>query len=372
MNLTLTPEDIAAAQKSQRSPRRILQNARKIPPVIVALGWAAVAIYLIENYLPRPSIQDSFKFLDLFLFPVILVFTIYETILIHELGHLIAGLINRFEFNYLVVGPIKISKDKEGFKLNFSGLRTLQMGGLASLFPADEFNLQKRYLWMIAGGPLANMLQAAIFLIVIILLSEQTISFLLDKFLFTSFVWPVGLFLPSSIIPFTTGGFTNDGARMWLLWKGKKRAQWHLQWVLLTDSLYKGRTPGQLDAAQLQTLQNTAENEMEKFVASNFFYDFYMENGDYSQAAEALNAGLSSVQSDPTVVFSPLMLLEAAYFVSQVNQDATTARAWLNLAQKDYKRKSIFVPKESMLRTEAAVFAAEGEFKRRMKKRLRP
>jgi len=318
--------------------------------------------FLIENYLPRPSIQDSFKFLDLFLFPVLLVFTIYETILIHELGHLIAGLINRFEFNYLVVGPVKISKGKKGFKLNFSGLRTLQMGGLASLIPADEINLQKRYLWMIAGGPLANMLQAVVFFIVIVLLSEQTISFLLDKFLFTSFVWPALLFLPSSIIPFTTGGFTNDSAKMWLLWKGTKRAQWHLQWVLLTGSLYEGCTPGQLDAAQLQTLQNTAENGMEKFVASNFFYDFHMENGDYPQAAAALTVGLSSVQADPKIVFTPLALLDAAYFASQINQDATTARAWLDIARKDYRRKSAVVPRESMLRAEAAVLAAEGEF----------
>ncbi len=363
MKLAITPNDIADAKKNRKLLGDRLKKFRLILIIIVVCGWAAIATMLLAYYLPKPSIpKNSFRAIDLFLLPVILALTVYETILIHELGHLIAGLTNRFEFNYLVIGPLKIIKGNQGIRFTFSGSKAIQTGGLASLVPTDEVNLKNRYMWMIAGGPLANVLQVVIFVMVIVLFRGQFTTVLINLFLFMSVALPVVLFLPASIIPMTNGGFTNDGAKIWLLLKGEERSQWYLLLLLLMSYLYKGCSLGKLDFSRLQKMQDLAESEMEKFVTSTLMYDFHMDNGNFAKAAAALDTTLFSVQKEPQIVVSPLAFVEAAYYESQINKDEETARAWLDLAQKDHKRKSMFVPMESLLRAEAAVLLAEGEF----------
>lgn len=365
MNLTISPDDILAARKRQRSLKHLWKNILKLFAILAFWGWAALSSDFLSENLPMPPVQESTApLLDAVLIPVIIVVTIYLTILIHEIGHLVAGLINRFEFNYVVIGPFKLYKSKQGLKVNFSGLRFFQLGGLASVLSTETENLKWRYWWTVAGGPLATVFQFLFFVALIYLLQEHAVARSFSYFLLFSTLWPVALFLPSSIIPMGRSGLTNDGARLWFIWKDNKRAEWYTQGIVLHGTLNKEGTPEKLEFSLLERLHQLAENEIEKFVANNYIYDFHMAKGNTLQAGDTLNNCLLAIQAEPNMLISPLAFLEAAYFSSVVINDGATARRWLDLAQKDHKKKAVFVPLESLMRAEAAVLATEGQFEK--------
>lgn len=139
------------------------------------------------------------------------------SILIHEMGHILAGLVNGWKFYMLIIGPIKIYRENinEGIKVKFEK-NMAYWGGTGAAIPAsvDGRNID---IWskVLIAGPLSSLAAAIIF-----------VPFIL---MYKSFFWlmvslvclALGLV---NIIPFSfrTGFFFNDGKRYVRL-RGKGR-----------------------------------------------------------------------------------------------------------------------------------------------------
>ena len=85
-------------------------------------------------------------------------------ILLHELGHFIAGKSAGWKFYTLVAGPFGIKKENDKLSL-FLERDPAFWGGYVRMFPkaADE-DWAKGYLRTLMGGPAASILMAAIFI----------------------------------------------------------------------------------------------------------------------------------------------------------------------------------------------------------------
>lgn len=83
----------------------------------------------------------------------ILLFAIIAGVLIHEIGHLIAGNMAGFEFYMLSIGPLKIQK--YGDKISPGINKHLNLGGgLTLMLPRESAPDDSKMFWFIAGGHL--------------------------------------------------------------------------------------------------------------------------------------------------------------------------------------------------------------------------
>lgn len=79
----------------------------------------------------------------------------------HELGHVVAGLISRFRFVLLVVGPFRVVRELGGLHVGFNRDIAL-IGGIAMSVPRDDTNIYRRLALLYAGGPVGSLLLALV------------------------------------------------------------------------------------------------------------------------------------------------------------------------------------------------------------------
>src|SRR5262249_19236997 len=131
-------------------------------------------------------------------------------VVIHELGHLLAGRAAGFRFESLRIAGWQIDQN-----LKVSRCQTAQGDGLgATIFSPNEMrNRPLRVACMVAAGPAADLLLGSLLLILPFHKSLITGSFILA-------CWFFGL---GNLVPFRSGNTISDGMRLFmLLWKPAK------------------------------------------------------------------------------------------------------------------------------------------------------
>ncbi|TVR12777.1 MAG: hypothetical protein EA391_14870, partial [Balneolaceae bacterium] len=131
----------------------VIMNWKKALQIIIAMvvGAGTVLLYLL--------VRDSFE-LTLPSWPVSIlavVAALFLSVFVHELGHLFAGIIQKFQFHMFTVGPFKVEKKESGLRPGFN-LNLNVAGGLTLMVPASETFNKSEYAWFIAGGPIASFL----------------------------------------------------------------------------------------------------------------------------------------------------------------------------------------------------------------------
>ena len=137
-------------------------------------------------------------------------------VIIHELGHLITGILQGFKFVSITAGPFGICKNDKN-KLEFYFVKNLSLLGSALTVPIhqNEDNA-KKFARVILGGPLASLLIGGISYSLFMILSPLWYSELMG--MFGGFSILLGIM---SLAPMRFGAFYTDGAR-WFRLKQKK------------------------------------------------------------------------------------------------------------------------------------------------------
>ncbi len=180
------------------------------------LGMAIMlgAIYFIpkesiNKLFPNSPLETVVFFSSVFLCPFI-------AILLHELGHLFAGLIQGFQLQLFVVAFLGIKREDDKVKFYFN--KELQFfGGIAATSPRKVTNnLKKQFAYILIAGPLFSLIFGALFL----LLFSITDSIFNSSLGITGII-SSGLFLATTL-PSKSGVFFTDRKRMQrLLDKGR-------------------------------------------------------------------------------------------------------------------------------------------------------
>lgn len=126
---------------------------------------------------------------------------------VHELGHLITGLIQGFRFELFVVGPLGIKRENNRIKV-YLNKNIEHYGGITSTLPRNDNPENSRKLAIIClAGPIASIILAIILGIFYYLLNFQFSNIILIGALSS-----VGIFLVTTI-PSKTGMFFTDRKR---------------------------------------------------------------------------------------------------------------------------------------------------------------
>jgi hypothetical protein len=275
----------------------------------------------------------------------------------HELGHVLGGLSQKFEFKLLTIGPLLIENEAGKLKLRRNTIVN-SFGGLALCLPDDQRNLTARYIKFIVGGPAGSFVWGGILLVALLTLQLNTANlfhYLLQALLVLSCAlsFVVGIV---ALLPIRAEGFTSDGGKLQILLGGGPAATIETTMLHYFTATCAGTRPAALDPKSLEhaiAIEGHFEN---KYYLHAMLYGHYLDAGLLEKAEEHLNAytvGAEELQKG----LRAMVFLEKAWFEARYYKRVELAKDFLKK-----EKPSPLISKALVLRAEAAIAYAEDDF----------
>jgi hypothetical protein len=275
----------------------------------------------------------------------------------HEAGHLVAGLLAGFAPSRFIVGPVHIEwidgKARWRFALN---LRFF--GGLAGVVPRDVQNLARRRALLVAGGPVANLLLAAVAVPAALHLAGQgagsgIVAYLPLVLLFLGlFSALLGLL---SLIPSGSAGLHSDGGQLLRIWRGGPPADWDGATWAVAAAMLAGRRLRETAPELLEKLVSLPVEEPELVRGHLIAFSVALDQGDSERAAAHLESAGALVEALAPMI-RPAYYLEKAYMAARYEQNKEAAKQALARS-----KGGVGIEPASRRRVESAVALAEGD-----------
>ncbi|WDL94781.1 hypothetical protein JCR32_24000 [Bacillus sp. HNR-4] len=157
---------------------------------------------------------------------------------IHELGHVVFGLIGGLYFKFMTVGPITFQKEKGKLRVRENKLWAY-FGGVAMLVPPciEAPNLSKKWAWLTLGGPITSLLFGITFGYIYMVSYYQYLLY------FSFFHFAI---FAVTIVPIK-GTLMSDGMQFLILIKDDERARNHLYEIQISSELFSYKRPRDWD-----------------------------------------------------------------------------------------------------------------------------
>jgi hypothetical protein len=281
-----------------------------------------------EIPLPPPAGQAKLKWWQVVLFAMGLFLEILRvvfllwvfSILLHELGHLVAGLLVGERFTSIRVGPIQVNR---GWKISWHWTRHAVLTGGTSTLPVTWSGLRWKLFFSTLAGPITNIAASVLAFEVMPRYGSRYEGLSMLFVLVSGFVGVINLFSSEE-----HQGTMSDGLRMWVLLFDRRRRERLISIIVLLADVKQGKKIESLDAygagEGLRVRDGTAQQAVVNWVA--FMRANREESG--SQYLENCLAASSAVAPD----FRNLLILEAARFQATQRKRCDIAREWLALA----------------------------------------
>lgn len=190
--------------------------------------------------------------------------------LIHELGHVVVGLVNGWKFYLLVIGPLGIKADEDD-KVKFYFEKNVSLwGGVGATIP-KAINKDNIKIWskVLLGGPLASIIMGIIFL---------PIGIIMDNLFLTLLgAMPLGMGIISVLpLPLKSGILFVDGKRWHRLKYGGQEADEEIALFNIVEHTNTGGSYSSIKLSSIEALINSKEVEI-KYYGYYSKYQYYKE-----------------------------------------------------------------------------------------------
>src|SRR6185437_6486604 len=249
----------------------------------------------------------------LILLPLAVLAEVYCAVLIHELGHVVGGVMVGFRFNSLRVSRLQIDRP---FKLSLYRGKSAGAGGWARMFPTKTDHLAWRALVMIVAGPAANLLTASVLLIF------PAGGPLLAWFFVASLI--MGLI---NLLPFRSGAYHTDGSRILMLLISRKRGERWVAMLKLSAELREGVMPEAMSPKYLAKAVALRDKSPDTVAAHVLAYSTAFHQHKDDEAAAMLEICLQYASYTSPLVRASLMS-DAAIFQARRRRNLVLAQEW--------------------------------------------
>ncbi len=275
-------------------------------------------------------------------------------VVVHELGHLAAGLAVGFRFQFFGVGPLMILSDPAG-RLRFEWNREPALfGGVACALPTRTDGLRPRFAWVVSGGPVASLLLALVAAAALPMLAGA--NRLVDVELQWVRLLSAGVFLATILpLPIPNGPFVSDGTRLLRILGRGPLADRELALLTLTSLQSGGVRPRDWNGFWIRTGLAVRDGSMFECQFHLWSYAQELDLGHIYEAGAALDRALELAPRTVATLFAQCEL-ESAYFEAAYRHRPDVARASL----QRLPRRVPFVTESDRLRAAAALAFAEG------------
>ncbi len=208
--------------------------------------------------------------------------------LIHELGHIVCGLLHHWQLYMLVVGPFKVYRETPEAKIKFALEKNVVMWfGVGGTLPVTESD-ENMNTWgkILLSGPLASIITGTVALILRVYIIKK--SWFLLMFSLVSLAIGVMCLLPSKM---KTGFLYNDGTRYKRLKNGGKEGDEERAIFKLIEMTCTNSEINHYPADMIAALINSDDYEMNYY---GYYYNYY--NAAQKQDKEEMAVQLSNME----------------------------------------------------------------------------
>ena len=254
----------------------------------------------------------------------LLVLLAVATLVTHEVGHLLAGLVSGFRMDGFYLGPFAIERT-EG-KLRMQWQRSLALaGGAIQLNPTRLHGLRRRLMVVFLGGPLISLSVG---------LTTFSTSLFIEDDIFTRSlletfgVLNLGIGLVTLIPVFASPNLPTDGLRIRRLIRGGKDADQHVALAIAGGLILSGRGPQEWSESWVSTLDGYVKQYDDLIRDPAIAYATFL-----MAAAEGMISELVGRWTRPR---------EASMGSGSLERSTPAADCWLGSVEKPTERKRSF------------------------------
>jgi len=260
---------------------------------------------------------DALLWWDLLLLP----FSFLLVLAVHEAGHLLGGFRKGMRFLLYIVGPFQLTRTASGIRFNWIfNLGTF--GGLAAATPDPDQPIRPQFLSLIAGGPLASLVLAAIGFALFLLVDGRVGAHALIIALFSALIFIV------TAVPSRAGGFMSDGMQFIEVLRGGDAVLERQQLTGLMAQSMAGIRPRDWKADWLEPAAQEGAGDPMRRVAIRLMALLMAEDRGQTAAADAHADWLAEHTDDYPQGFRQSLTLELClHALSRGN--VTAAKMWM-------------------------------------------
>ena len=304
----------------QNKPAKVLSAKKLISIAAFAVFGAVAGYFLGKSIKSMTGLAQTFDVLnawDLVLLPV----WFFVVIGIHELGHLAGGISRGMRFLLYIVGPFQLSRTASGIRFNWIfNLGTF--GGLAAATPDPEKPVRPQFLSLIAGGPLASLVLAALGFAVFVLLDGRVSAHALIIALFSALIFIV------TAVPSRAGGFMSDGMQFIEVLRGGDAVLERQQLTGLMAQSMAGIRPREWKAEWLEPAVQAGTGDPLRRVATRMMALLRAQDLGDSTGADAHATWLAEHTEDYPQGFRQSLTLELCLHALS-RGDTNAAKMWM-------------------------------------------
>lgn len=291
---------------------------------------------------------------------LLLLLALALVILIHELGHLLAGRLVGFRAALLLVGPLEITRGPAGLRIRRN--RLLRALGAALSLPRDDHRLRERMSLVTLAGPLASLalglLSAALYVALRRGTGMHGASLPQAVTEVTRLVSFLSLGLAAiNLIPFDRGGMVSDGGAMVQFLRGGIRAERRCAFALVANAeLIEGLRPRDWNPDWIRRATVTDKSTPHDPGICKMAYLWAIDRGDVAEAGAYLQRAVDAARAQRHPIL-PNVTMEKVFFDAYYLQHLREARELL----AGVPHRALVEPR-SRLRVDAALLRAQGEW----------
>jgi hypothetical protein len=344
-------------------------RARVVIGNLVYLGCMVIVSILLIDFLKKEGIGLLMR--NPITAWVGLILVLLGSTVLHECGHLLAGLAGKFRIHLFKVGPLVITKEGRTIRWRFQRLPHLAYACVSAV-PTAGPGLRRRMALFAAGGPLMTLLAAVLCLSmgsIFLRLASSAIaqadqdpspeefSLWLSRMEWGCWLRIAGLLnlysLIANLIPSRLAGRPNDGALLLALLTGGRAVERDMLVFGLQADLMSGIRCRDWEPALVAEMLGRRDGSSGDVAANLFGYYHALDRGEVEHAGKLLDLALAGIAEHPPRSRQGFSL-EGAFFEAIHRRNPGPARAWFDLAKAVPPKDPVF------LRAKAAVLLAEG------------
>ena len=272
-------------------------------------------------------------------------------VVVHELGHLIAGWTVGFHFNSIQVGWFFIGF--EYGKLTFKTKYQSNLAGYATIRIDRIRRLRTRLLIFILGGPAANLFGALISAGIVTVFDSENSRIASFASVF-ALICLMLTFL--NLMPFSTRGMRTDGGRIRMLLASRDNTRRWICLMAIGRQWQDGKAPKYWNGNWTKTAASIRDSSYDEYASCWASYIRASGRKDVDVAARCLERCLEISSMLPGNL-RDLLFLEASIFTAWFRRDAVRAGRWA----LQIRNPNSF-PKLLWLRGLIALDCAKGDF----------
>jgi tetratricopeptide (TPR) repeat protein len=281
----------------------------------------------------------------------------YCLVAVHELGHLAAGRLAGFKFQWMSIGPLRFAWNAGRLILNLQ--KANWQGGFTAMLPPTDFNSRRRWLFMVLGGAVANFVFAVALELAVRISPGLLTGGIASLHHLAMFSGAVALF---SLVPYKYSTLVPDGSRiLMLICNGAKARRWFAL-VRLQQALAAGQRYRDWDPDTVRVAASLPDKSPDDIGGTALAYVYESDRNNVERAGQYLEHLLDCAQ--PIPLLRRTFISEACFFQAWCRRDLQRARLWWERGCKTRNK----LPAHARLREEAGLLFVEGKYSEAMQK----